>query len=312
MALVLVQTAWLAACAEPVPPASGAAAEVARAAAAEPYPQLARVPPRPKLGYTVEQRRAIVRGLIADREQTRYEGETLRHRLLGTNAPTPPAMPQAEAPAAAEPAPVIVEAAVLGESVRTESRSGSLSDFLDWLLQPTADGGMSEVPQPDAGSEQTVGQAAVPSPQLRADATTFAANLPAPVPAKAASDAVQPERLFGPAEPADALTSSLAQPSMVEFVLVANSLPPQVRREMQALVAAPENSQFVVIAQGEGPAQSLERARWVARELVALGVDPRHITLRPSGPGQRVRVERRQSATISAQAGTPRVGHPQE
>jgi hypothetical protein len=308
-ALALVPAAWLAACTEPVPPPAGEAAEVARAAAAEPYPELARVPPRPRLGYTVEQRREIVRGLIADREHTRYEGETLRHRLLGAAAPTPPAQPQLEAPAVAEPPPLIVEAAVLGESVRSESRSGSLSDFLDWLLQPAAGGDLTDAPPADAGFAPAPDQPVSPSPEPRSQASS---EINAAAASKASSDAMPPARLFGSAEPVSAPPVPAAQPAPVEFALVGDSLPPQVQEQLQALVAAASDGPLVVVAQGNGPAQSLERARRVARELVALGFDPRRIDLRPSGPGHRVRVEPLKVATISAQADRPRVGHLQE
>ena len=44
------------------------------------YPSLHTVPPRPQLSYPVEQRRAIVDGLIADRENARYSNQVVRYR----------------------------------------------------------------------------------------------------------------------------------------------------------------------------------------------------------------------------------------
>jgi outer membrane protein OmpA-like peptidoglycan-associated protein len=73
-------------------------------AAAQPgYPSLHTVPPRPQLSYTVEQRRAIVDGLVADRENARYSSDVVRYRAGLSSLPpaAPPAL--AAVPAAPEP-----------------------------------------------------------------------------------------------------------------------------------------------------------------------------------------------------------------
>jgi hypothetical protein len=55
------------------------------------YPSLHTVPPRPELSYTVEQKRAIVDMLIADRANARYTDEVVRYRAgLSSDPPPPP------------------------------------------------------------------------------------------------------------------------------------------------------------------------------------------------------------------------------
>jgi hypothetical protein len=75
--------------------------EAARAdgAAAAPteYPSLYSVPPRPQLSYSVQQRRAIVEGLVADRELARYTDQVVRYRSGQSSLPPPPEPPRAVA-----------------------------------------------------------------------------------------------------------------------------------------------------------------------------------------------------------------------
>jgi outer membrane protein OmpA-like peptidoglycan-associated protein len=67
------------------------------------YPSLHTVPPRPQLSYTVEQRRAIVDGLIADRENARYSNQVVRYRTGLSGLPPPATPPVAAAPPTAAP-----------------------------------------------------------------------------------------------------------------------------------------------------------------------------------------------------------------
>jgi hypothetical protein len=67
------------------------------------YPSLYSVPPRPQLSYPVEQRRAIVDGLIADRENARYTSEVIRYRAGLSNLPPPEPRTVAAVPAVVEP-----------------------------------------------------------------------------------------------------------------------------------------------------------------------------------------------------------------
>jgi len=69
---------------------------VAEEPAASPsaYPSLYTVPPRPRLSYSVEQRRTIVEGLVADRELARYTDQVVRYRSGQSTLPPPPAPPR--------------------------------------------------------------------------------------------------------------------------------------------------------------------------------------------------------------------------
>src|SRR5690606_17165604 len=51
------------------------------------YPSLHTVPPRPQLSYPVEQRQAIIEGLIADRENARYSNQAVRYRTSLSGLP---------------------------------------------------------------------------------------------------------------------------------------------------------------------------------------------------------------------------------
>lgn len=89
-------------------PFSDSAAEQAEPADGE-YPELADVPETPAPAGTVEQRRDIVEGLVADREMARHSGEQLRG---GTAAGAPPVAGPGEAStASAEAAPVAAPSA---------------------------------------------------------------------------------------------------------------------------------------------------------------------------------------------------------
>ena len=77
------------------------------------YPSLHTVPSRPELSYTVEQRRAIVDGLIADRENARYSNQVVRYRTGLSGLPPPdrplvaaaPLTPAPDVPNAGAPPP---------------------------------------------------------------------------------------------------------------------------------------------------------------------------------------------------------------
>lgn len=122
------------------------------------YPRLSAVPPRPQLSYPVEQRRAVVEGLISDRENARYTGQTVRYRTGLSDLPPPPrptpspvetaqaivqprelpAPPTTDAPIA-----VIEDDGLSDDSARTLSESeaelddGSLNDFIRDLVRDT-------------------------------------------------------------------------------------------------------------------------------------------------------------------------------
>ena len=72
---------------------NGAAEPAAATTTNDAYPNLHTVPPRPKLSYSVQQRRAIVDGLVADREMARYTDQVVRYRSGQSSLPPPPAPP---------------------------------------------------------------------------------------------------------------------------------------------------------------------------------------------------------------------------
>lgn len=67
------------------------------------YPDLASVPSRPQLGYTIEQRREIAAGLVADRANARYREAGLAYATGRTDSP-PPEPPTAQPEPVAAPA----------------------------------------------------------------------------------------------------------------------------------------------------------------------------------------------------------------
>jgi hypothetical protein len=82
-------------CQEP----AGSGTSPAVPAAPGDYPDLASVPPRPQLSYTIEQRREIADQLVADRENARHREAELAYATGRSDTPPPPP------PAAAPPAP---------------------------------------------------------------------------------------------------------------------------------------------------------------------------------------------------------------
>jgi outer membrane protein OmpA-like peptidoglycan-associated protein len=101
------------------------------------YPSLASVPARPQLTYTLEQRREIAQGLVADRANARYAGDALRQDLdrpvqPDTAPPLPPLSQPATATATADPEGDLT-LAYIEDALARESDDGSLGDFLDRL-----------------------------------------------------------------------------------------------------------------------------------------------------------------------------------
>jgi outer membrane protein OmpA-like peptidoglycan-associated protein len=108
------------------------------AVAAAPFPHLAAVPARPRLTYTLEQRREIAEGLVADRANARHAGDSLREALDRPVEPdTVSPLPPVEAPPD-EPGyrPGDLSLAYLEEALARDSDDGSLGDFLERLQQP--------------------------------------------------------------------------------------------------------------------------------------------------------------------------------
>jgi outer membrane protein OmpA-like peptidoglycan-associated protein len=96
------------------PAASGTEADPA-------YPSLHAVPPRPQLSYTVEQRRAIVDGLVADRENARYSSQVARYRAGLSDLPPPAAPALAAVPPESQPEPADAADAVAPPQTRRDA-----------------------------------------------------------------------------------------------------------------------------------------------------------------------------------------------
>jgi hypothetical protein len=112
------------------------------------YPSLSTVPRRPKLTYTVAQRRAIVEGLVADLENARYTDRSVRYRSGLSALPPPPPPPQwqvaevataqaeelvPEAPA--KPQPSEEETAAPEVTSQADNGGDSLDDFVTELAE---------------------------------------------------------------------------------------------------------------------------------------------------------------------------------
>jgi hypothetical protein len=150
-------------------PAADQVDRTASAASTSAYPSLHTVPPRPRLSYSVEQRRAIVDGLVADRENARYTDQVVRYRSGQSSLPPPPAPPTAVAavvpeglvePPRAEAAPdePVAPGPTYGDDDdrvfgRQYGDDDTLSDFVDELARDTAEQPLGEpAPAGSAGS----------------------------------------------------------------------------------------------------------------------------------------------------------------
>ena len=137
----LALAALLAGCgsgASPPPPAPASPTD---------YPDLASVPARPNLSYTVEQRQAIGDALVADRANARYRQAELAF-ATGRSGTPPPAPPAPPPPAtAAAPAPPVAPPPGAGPIARgyvdanlnAASDDGDLRDFMRRLDRPIPD-----------------------------------------------------------------------------------------------------------------------------------------------------------------------------
>lgn len=127
--------AALAACSQA--PAPDVPPEVAEA----PYPSLATVPPRPQLGYSLEQRRAVESQLVGDREHAAYMEALLDYETGRAATPPPPPPAAAGPPLTPAPAPAPAERfrgpgdspeveAYVKDALERDRDDGELTDFL--------------------------------------------------------------------------------------------------------------------------------------------------------------------------------------
>ncbi len=290
----------LAACGEIVeniPPRPAAIDDPAIADA--PYPSLASVPARPQLTYTLEQRREIAVGLVADRANARYAGDTLRQDLdrpvePDTAPPLPPLPVREPAPAADPEADLAL--AYVEEALARDSDDGSLGDFLDRLeRRPPASAEARPTPPPPAVPVEPAVEplplepvAVEPSPVVEPEPVAVVPEAPmAPEPApelemaSAAEPALEPDE-HEPAPvasmPADLPLAVLFDPNTVDL---AESAQAQVRGLAQALSG--DGLTIVVSGGGARAGLAMERARRVAALLVSAGVSPERIAIEMGG-----------------------------
>jgi outer membrane protein OmpA-like peptidoglycan-associated protein len=186
--------------------AQGSAGESAQEAAntepvtvAEGYPSLHTVPPRPELSYTVKQRRAIVEGLVADRENARYTSAVVRYRAGLSSMPPPESKPVAAVPLELGPEPRDDAAArsvapidrpdVDATPGRTYDRD-DLDSFMQDLLdsQGAARGEPQARAAPPGAKPSAAPVLAADTPQARAQVVP--ATMPARPPAPASTSGV--------------------------------------------------------------------------------------------------------------------------
>lgn len=165
------------------------------------YPDLATVPPRPRLSYDVEQRRAVEGELVRDRANAARVAPEIDYEL-GRSPEPPPSTAAAAAPAEAGPSPT--QAAVaeprpsggpgdspeveayVAEAMARDEDEGELKDFMRRLERPA-------IPVAKAGEEEE--DALPPRPPSIARALGMEAPPPPPaVEAPAVEPAAGPER----------------------------------------------------------------------------------------------------------------------
>jgi hypothetical protein len=102
------------------------------------YPDLASVPPRPQLGYTIEQRREIAAGLVADRANARYREAGLAYATGRADSPPsepPVAQPEPVAASAPEAPPPAGDGTAARRYVEEALDSAADDDDLDDFVQ---------------------------------------------------------------------------------------------------------------------------------------------------------------------------------
>ncbi len=249
-----------------IPPRPAAIADPATAAAA--FPDLAEVPARPTLTYSLEQRREIAEGLVADRANARYAGDNLRAAL---DRPVPPDTAPPLPPFTPSPVPLDDPAGALAqayveEALARDSDDGSLDDFLGRLQQRPPAVGAADV----SGAEP----AAAPAPAVPDGA---AATADPPV-AGRRSEIPTAARLSSAASPP-------ALPAMVAFTPGDPTLTPAALAALRQLARQVAGGGHTVVVSGGGLHAGLarERARRVAAALVDGGLAPTRIAIEMGG-----------------------------
>jgi hypothetical protein len=299
------------------------AEDAAAAAAAQPlegsYPDLRDVPPRPELGYTVEQRRQIQSGLMADMAYARHTSDLVR-TTEGATPPPPPPSPEVEPHAEpATPAPARARAPKKVVLVERRDTSGDLSSFLDDVVgvDPEVDTTVepSTVPAPRgvpsnqpslAGAAPGAENVPVPGGDMPEENTDFFSTLnglfsgsdveavtpPPPAATSAAGGNGTTQRAAAPSgEP-------LAVGRLWLFPLKQPGGGPTQRALAPMLEAvtqegALQGRRLLVVGRSGDPALAAQRADLVVEEVTSAGVAPSDVERRldTTTPGEAVTVE---------------------
>jgi outer membrane protein OmpA-like peptidoglycan-associated protein len=275
------------------------------------YPALSTVPPRPRLSYSIEQRRQIVDALVSDRANARYDREVARYEAGLAQAPpvgeAPAVIPEpvppeggVEAKPTVPPAPLppgggLIAELTVRQQVLTERNNGRLDSFLD-ILERQVDldrraeaAGLGVPPDPvqrDGLPGRSPPSAAAPAPtatptpeQRAAGLDTFSSYLGG-VPGVDGPPAAGSPRAMG------------GEPFELTFAPGSRQPPADAEATLRAAasLARSERRRLVVEGHGSSPALGLDRARSVASWLMRLGAPPDMVSLEGGGAGETVTV----------------------
>ncbi len=257
-----------------------------------PYPDLASIPPRPQLGYTVEQRREIGNQLVADREHARYAAAQLAYATgATTEQPQPPAPPPAAAPAPPPPpspeGDASIAAAYLDTNLSDVRDTGKLRQFMRRLDR--------EAPDP-AGPATIAELLGFGGPSDPPTATPQ-------VPEQPRDDATAPNVLGGvlgvdgaTSTPGKTATAATLPPgamvAQLPFAVGSAELPGDAEAQLRPAVeqARVSGSELRIVAPSGETSLGAERARAVAASLVRLGAPANQLDLALNGSGDEVLV----------------------
>ncbi len=271
LARITLAASILAACQQTRVPPGTPGAGVSEA----PYPTLATVPPRPQLGYSLQQRRAIEGQLVGDREHAAYMDAVLDYETGRTSTPPPPppaAAAQAELPpAASAPPPPRVRGpgdspeveAYVADALERDRDDGELTDFLRKLERrvPGAEKEASMAAAIGLGAEPSAGPSG-----LQRFGGFLGGLLGTERPAEPAPGGLVARLVFEPA--------SENLPAGADGLLA------------RALDQARAADAGLKITAGGGLGQA--RARAVAAALARLGAQPEQLDLAPGESGDEV------------------------
>ena len=253
------------------------------AARDQPTPKLSSVPERPVAPTQADVRQNIVEGLVADRENARYNDQSIRlqggsRKTFSTTPPPPPApKPEVATPPPATPTPTPPAAA---PAVEREVASPTPTAAPPPPTAPAVE--RAVVSPPPAAPSPPPQTASVPPP-------------PVPVPAPTAPrSSVQVDLAALESGPSPTTSGSAVTPdeqvATIHFLDSSSKLDDLDRRIIAQVASAQRetNAQIVVIGHASGRTQksdkvehelanfrmSLARANRVASQLIAMGVDP--------------------------------------